>query len=252
MKRILAVVIALVLMCGMLVSCENAEAILEKADAALLSAPYKVIMKFDFECDNEELNEVFSLMNMEVPVTVDGKNIAMDMSMDIAGTTASSKMIVADMVLYYNIEAMGQVMKMKTTLTDEQYEEFMDDSNTEMIIEPDDFSEFTIENKDGKKVIACGKISDEALEDLNELMDESLGVGVVDASVNELSYSITISDGKYDAIDMSCSYSVTSEGETYNVTLNLTAKYSYEGVERVTVPADADSYQEWNYTDIIG
>ena len=106
MKKILAVVMTLVLMCGMLVSCENAESILAKADEALTEAPYKLNMKLNFECDNEELNQIFSLMNMDIPVSVDGENLAMDMSIDIMGVSASSKMVVADKVLYYDMEAM--------------------------------------------------------------------------------------------------------------------------------------------------
>ena len=102
MKKILAFLMIAVLLCTMLVSCdEDAQTLLEEADAALLENPYKLTVKMNFECDNEEIGEYLSMMNLEVPVVVDGKNMSMDMSMDVMGETMAAVIVVYDKVLYY-------------------------------------------------------------------------------------------------------------------------------------------------------
>ena len=107
MKKFLALVLALVLVCGMLASCQSVDSILEQAEAALLTTPYTMTMKMAFSSDNKTVDQILSIMNVEIPVTVDGKNIAMDMELDIMGATAGVEAIVADMVMYYNIQVMS-------------------------------------------------------------------------------------------------------------------------------------------------
>lgn len=252
MKKILILILALALMCSMLVSCENAQSLLEKAAAALESAPYTLTMKMEFESDNEELNEVFSVMNVEVPMTIDGENVAMDISMDMMGYAVDAKITVADRVMYYNMSMMGQSIKMKAEMNEEQYKEFLADSNTEMAVNPEDFGELTVESKDGKKYIACTKISEEGLNALNDIMKDSLDAIEGEASVSDITYGVTLNDGKYESIDMTCVYSVTVLGETYSVTFKLGAEFSYDNVAKITAPADTDTYQDVGFDDIMG
>ncbi len=252
MKKILALVMALILTCVMLVSCDNPISMLKKADAALDEAPYAVTMKMEFECDNDELNQIFSLMNMEIPATVDGENLAMDMSMNMMGYAVDAKMTVADKVMYYNMEMMGESVKMKATMNDEQYSEFMAENNTQMAVNPKDFGKLTVENRDGKKYIACGEISEEGIKALNDVMADSLEGMDGEATVSNVTYGVTISNGKYESIEMTCVYSVTIYEETYNVTFNLSAEFSYDNVEKITAPADADTYEEVSFDDLEG
>lgn len=252
MKKFLALILVLTVMCGMLAACDTPQSLLEKAEAALQNEPYQMTMKMEFSSDNKDLNEIFSIMNMEVPVTVDGKNIAMDMSMDIMGTSAGVEVIVADMVMYYNIELMGQQVKMKATMNEEQYKEFMEENNTEMMVNPEDFGELTVEKKDGKKYIACAKISNEALEELNEMMEEALDAVDGKAAVKEVSYGVMLADGKYETMDMTCVYTVTAGGETYTVTFKLGAAFTYDNVAKITAPADADQYQSVDIGQLMG
>ncbi len=252
MKKVLVFVMALVLTCGMLVSCDDAQTMIEKADAALAEAPYTMTMKMDFACDNEEINELFSMMNMEIPVTVDGKNLAMDMSMEASGYTTDIKVIVADMMMYYDIEMMNQSVKMKAAMDEEQYKKFMSDSNAEMTVNPEDFGTLTVESKDGKKYIACGEISEEGLKELNDMMEESLQSLGGEASVSDVTYGIVLNDGKYESMEMTCIYSVTVAGESCNVTFKMRAEFSYDDVAAITVPEDAEEYQEMDFDELMG
>ena len=252
MKKILARVMILTLMCSMLVSCDNAEKLIEKADAALEEAPYTVTMKTEFECDNKEINEILSAMNMEIPMTIDGKNIAMDMSMDAMGYTTTAHITVVDMVMYYNIKMMGQTIKMKATLNEEEYKEFLEESSTQMMLDPEDCEELTVEKKNGKKYITCANVSEKGLKALNKILEDITETFDGKATVSEVSYGITLNDGKYESMDLSCVYSFTMAGETFNVTMKCGADFSYDDAEKVTAPADAAEYEEAKFSDLLG
>ena len=252
MKKILALVIALTLLCTVLVSCDNAVAMVKKANEALEQAPYNVTLKMDFESDNKQINDILSTMNTEIPVSVDGKNIAMDMSLGVMGYTVDADIVIADMVMYCDVSLLGQNIKMKTDISEEQYDELMSENNVEMPINPTDFGELKVETKDGKKYIACGKISDEGLEELNGIMEKALESVDGEASVVDISYGVTLNDGKYEKMDLMCVYSVTVSGNTCTVTFNLDAQFSYDNVQSIAAPAGASSYTKVDINDFLG
>lgn len=258
MKKIVStlLLIAMVAMSAFaFASCEPASAAdaLARADKALTETPYTVTMSMDFNTDNAELNAVFDTMSVEFPVTVDGNNMAMDMSMALAeGMSAAIKMTVVDQVLYYDMTLFGQNVKMKATLNEEQYKEFMAENNTEMPVDPSSFATLTMEKVDGKHVITCAGISNEGLTEMNKLLSDSLTALGADAAVGDLSFVITINEDKYESMALTASYSVTIEGQTYTVSMTMRATYTYESVAPITAPADADTYEEVGFEDLMG
>jgi len=130
----------------------------------------------------------------------------------------------------------------------------MAENNTEMVLEPEDFGELTLETKEGKKYIACGEISEEGLNELNDVVAESLEAldGAASVSVADVIYGITLNNGKYESMDMTCVYSVTVAGETCNLTFELSLEFSYDNIARITAPANADEYEEVDFGDLMG
>lgn len=258
MKKIISVVllIAMIAMSTCLfASCEavTAASAIEKADKALTEGPYTVTMSMDFECDNAQLNAIFDAMTMEFPITVDGDNMQMNMSMDIMeGVSASVSMTVVDKVLYSNTSVAGQTMKMKATLSEDDYKEFIKENGAEMPIDSANFETLTLETVDGKQVVTCSGITSEGTEALNKLLADSLSGMGADASIGDLSYVLTIADGKYESMALTVSYSITVAGQTYTVSMTMNAKYSYAEVAPITAPADADTYSEVSFDQIMG
>jgi hypothetical protein len=152
-KKIIAFVMILALLCAMLTSCSEAESLLRKADNFLEDEPYTMTFEVDFESDDPKLNKAFSDFDMEIPVTVDGKNISMDMSMRYDGYNANAKIIVYDMVMYCDITAGRQNAKVKADISDSQYDTLMIDSGAQMPLEIDDFADITASLKIGERVV---------------------------------------------------------------------------------------------------
>ena len=258
MKKFLSLLMILCLMCGLLVSCtgetaDTAEELISKADEVLEDAPYTVTMKLDFDCDNAEVNQILSAMNMEIPVTIDGENLSMVMSMEMMGESFSATATVVDKVMYYDVTVSGENVKMKASMTDEQYKDFMENQNTaNMMVNPEDFGTLNVENKDGKKHIACGEITEAGLKKINDSVAESLGALDGEAKFSNISYEIILKDGKYESMILDCDYQVSVEGLTVNIDYKISAEYTYEGVEAIVAPADAADYTAVGYDDIMG
>ena len=258
MKKLLSLTLVLTLLvtgiCA-LASCEavTAASAIKKADEALLAAPYVMTMSMDFECDNAEMNAVFDALSMEIPVTVDGDNLSMNMSVEaVPGMTASVAMTVVDKVLYYNMSVAGQTVKMKATMTEEQYADFQKDNQAEMPVDPGQFENLTLEKVDGKHVVTCEGITEEGRAALNEILGEATGSIDAEATIDSLSYVVTIADDKYESMALSVAYSFTVAGETFTTTMTMNAKFAYTDVAPITAPADADSYTEADINDLLG
>ncbi len=270
MKKITSVFLALILVLGLfaLTGCteqlkdllpgtstvqeEKPEDLLAAASMDLAQKPYSMTMKMNFSSDNQEMNEVFKMMNMEIPVTIDGDNLSMDMSMDMMGDTMTTKMILVDKVLYYDMEIYGMSQKMKATLSDQQFQEFMGEQTVGMPVDYSQFAVLKAEKKDGKTVINCEGITDAGKKALNDQMAASLAAMGGSASIGDFTYTITLKDGKYESMDLSCTYTVSVAGQSVSVTMIMGAVISYDNVPAITVPADADSYTLIDYSELMG
>lgn len=236
-------------------SCEavTAASAIADADQYLTEHPYTVTVSMDFDCNNSEMSEIFDAMSVEVPVTVDGKNMAMDMSMEVMpGMSASIKMTVVENILYYDMSLMGEAVKMKSTLNEEQYKEFMEENGAQLPVDSTSFESLTLENKDGKHVITCSGITTEGLNAMNEILTDAVTSAGAETAVGDLSYVLTISDGKYESMALTASYTVTAEGQTYTVSMTMNAKYAYDNVQPIVAPSDAASYTEADFDDMLG
>ena len=272
MKKFLAFILVMAMMCCVLVSCNNvqkqtekeddassqpiaeptAQELLEEADNALLTAPYKMTITMDFGCDDEMLDQAFSMMSMEIPVVVDGNNILMNYSMNVMGYNVEMEITLVDSVMYYNMNIMDQTEKMKCTLTEEQYQEFMQSNNTQKPLSFEQFGELTAEKKDGKTYIDCTQISEEGIAELNKQLADSLSSLGAEASFKDLTYYIVLKDGKYESMNMDCDYTMTLEGKTYTVNMAIGYVFDYSEAATVAAPADANDYREVDYAEIMG
>lgn len=252
MKRVLSVLLMLSLLVCLFASCDTltAAAAMTKAEKALGDIPYTVTMSMDFTCEDEKLNAVFDALSLELPVTVDGDDLYLDMSTEVMGFTTGITMTVVDKVLYANTTVMNQSVKLKSTLTEEDYEEFLKDNNTELPVTADSFETLSMEVRDGKQIVTCTGITTEGLTAMNDHLADTFKALGAEAAAGDLTLVATISDGLFESLALTASYSVTVEGETHSLSLAMNARYSYEDIRPITAPADADSYTDVSFDEI--
>lgn len=259
MKKILSTLLAVVMMITgvcMFASCDAVSAVtaIAQADQALENNPYCVTITMDLRCDNAQINEVLKTMNMKIPVTVNGKDLAMSVTTEVYGISATANMTIVDKVLYYDmaVPLLGQNMKMRTALTEMQYEDFFKDSGSKMPVDSTQFQSLSLQSSGGKHVISCSGITSDGLSSMNELLSDALSIIGASVSVGDLAFAMTISGGKYESMDLSAVYTVTVGGQTHVVNMKMTSNYAYDNIQPVTKPADASSYKDVSYGDIMG
>lgn len=256
MKKLLSATLALAMILTgicLFTSCEpaTAAAVVEKADKALTSAPYTMTISMDFASDNGDLSAVLDTIGTDIPVTVDGENVSFSMSIGSGADTTNLQMVVVDKVLYYDIQLLGQSVKMKATMSDEDYAELRSESGISMPVNPSHFEKLTMETQDGKQIITCTGISEEGRTLLNESLGETIDDIGFEMALTDLSFVLTVSDGKYESMALSVTYTAALANETVTVTANLTAKFSYADIAPITAPADADKYTEIDPDDLL-
>ena len=179
---------------------------------------------------------------------MDGENLSVNLSTEIIGVT----MTVVDRVLYSHTTFLNQDVKLKTTLSDEDFEAFTESNNTDMPVTSENFETLTMETRDNKQIVTCTGITSEGLTAMNDLLADSLTSMGAEAAVGDLKLVAAISDGLFESMALTATYSVTVKGETHTRSLTMNAKYSYDNVLPVTAPADADSYKDVSFDDIMG
>ncbi len=122
----------------------------------------------------------------------------------------------------------------------------------DMPVDYSQFSELTAEKIEDGIVITCTGITDIGKKVLNDQIAESLEAMEGSAEINDFTYSITLKDGKYESMSLSCDYVVSVEDSRFLLKLNIGASFDYENVADILPPEDMESYTSVTYGDIIG
>lgn len=264
MKKIL--ILVLVFTCFMLASCNDtpplldnayAMSLLESADAEFAKAPRTVEISRKFSSDNKLIHDRLAGMNMELPMVIDGENLSISTTRETQGQidlTYIDIMIVDD-VIYLKVSNFMGKSRVKATISEEQYQELMEESNGNMIAAPEDFGELVVKNEGEKKHISCDNISAKKLESLNnamgEMLDDILGNMKYESSVAEVTFDIILNQGRYERIDMLNVYSIVMGGQRYRLTMEFSAEISYDYVAPIIAPSDADEYREISFDEFL-
>ena len=249
MKKFLAFALVIVMCMFTFASCADADDVLGEADDALLAAPYKMNIKMNYSTEHEEFKEIFNAMNVNVPVIVDGNNMLIDVSMDVLGESVKTKMTLIENILYYDMDVNGEKIKMKSALEKDAYDEFLEEQGVSMPAEYTDFDEIELKKEKDKMTVTCQGLSDQALKDIKNLINDGLEGVNAKIDVNNIKFTITLKDKKYESIKLSCTYTIVIEDKSFEVAMSFETEFVYTDVPKVSAPADADDYTSMN--DIV-
>jgi len=280
MKKIITLLMIVAMMFTLLVSCDSAlkdedlddlpaeeeeenkkdkedskkktEELLQNADEVLAKTAYKVIMKTSFKAEDKNLDAALAANTIEIPIIIDGENLSMDMSMPALGVDRST-IVVVDKVLYMLVEANGNTVKYKCSLTQEQFEKFMAENNVTMPVEYKYFNEKKVKTDDDSKIISCSKLNQAGKDMLKERAKnvlESMGNNS-EPAYDEIELALVVKDGKYVSQEIEMDYSITVQDQKFNVSATISSRYDYSEEYKVVLPEDADSYTEMKYEDLF-
>ncbi len=263
MKRFLKVIslmLALLLSLGLLSSCSNAaERAVELAEKVLAGERYAVDLSFSFECDDEELSSVLDLISdMDMRMTKDGDNASVrtEAAFDILGQTLTveAEYIAIGNELYEitsaSVLGTSETTKRRATMSNTERSEFLGDAGA-TDVSYTDFGSMSFEKTDAGFKISYTEANGVICDDMEDMMEDMLAEFDAEVSVSNVVLSVVIKDGKYSRATISCDYTVTIDRELTEVHMDSLMVYDYEGIDKIVAPADANSYNEVTYEDIM-
>ena len=257
--RFISVFLVLALIFGCFVSCDAEEIdpakLLENATNATSNAPYAIEMDMSFSTSNTKYKSTLENMSIDgMKVYVDGKNINMSMDADVSGVKTNMEYTVFNRVMYVNMSISGygqkQTIKKKANMTAEEVKEFLGDNGVDSEISVSDFTEYSMAKEGDVYIITCAGVTD----DIKEVMLDKVSglVNGAEIEVDDVTYRVKIADGKYDGVYLYCDYVMTVGSETVEFTMKITLEFDYDEEVKISVPDDADEYDEVEYSEISG
>jgi len=250
MKKIIGLILTLTMLLSLLTSCmPTVSSAIEKADKALREEPYKLEMKLSVETGETMIDDIFAGMNNLASVYIHGNNFEMNMDM---GEAEMSMLLIND-TFYTNISAGGVTYKQKAILSTDEMKDVKENYSAEAPFSEEDFEDVTIDkNDDGEIVIVC---KSPKAETINAAIDEYLASFEemdFDVSIDDISYIITFDDSRYDEMEAEIKFSMSFLGEKISATMKFELDFDYDDGKILNPPADADSYETVDYSDILG
>ena len=235
MKKLIALLLALTAMVASVVSCsapKSAAELLNDADAALASAPYKMTMSMDIDCDNELVATFIEAAAGETVAYIDGENFATEM--------LGMEMTVVDKVAYIKYEMEGVSVKYKQTLSEEDLAEAGSSLSMTESFDSEMFESVEMTTENGKTTITCTALK---ADKANEALSSVLGsLEDTDATIGDLSYVIVLKDGRYESATIEMSAEIDVSGIKTAVAYSIGITFDYDAGKTITAPADANEY----------
>lgn len=232
MKKLIALLLALTATVASVVSCsapKSAAELLDDADAALASAPYKMTMVMDFDCENDDLAAIFEATAGETVAYIDGENFSTQM--------LGMEMTVVDKVAYIKYEMEGVSVKYKQNLSEEELAEV---GSSLKSFESEMFENVEMTTENGKTTLTCTALK---ADKVNEVIESVFGsLEGTEATISNISYVIVLNDGRYESATMEMSAEIEVMGFKTAFSCSVGSAFDYEAGKTITVPADADEY----------
>lgn len=194
----------------------------------------------------------------ENTIELDGNKVEIFVG-DTMGTGEMS-IIAVDGVCYFD---MGENGKYKVAVTEEQLATILDEYNFSVGSVDGDESESESESdiditeladlkgtvdEDGNVTVTSDSLSSDLF---NELLAEFVEDGS-EISIEDLSFSFVISSESLPSeVNVSMTINFAEEGVEYSMGMDIALSYEF-GNASVSVPADADEYEEYTFEDMFG
>ena len=255
--KIVSLLIVFVMVLCSMVSCftPDASKLMEKATEVMNQQPYTITMDMKYSTDDETLGSVFDSLTFEdVKVNVDGEKMSIKMDMDMGIAEAELNYILISKTMYMNVavSGMSQAIKQKATLSDEDFKEFKEEMGISAQEDILDFSEMVLEKVEDTYVITCTGASEEFYESINESMEEMADSLGGSCTVSDLKYVVEIKDGKFKTMQLSATYEMSVEEKKISVDFTMDMDIDYDVEFAIEEPADKESYEEVDFSNIMG
>ena len=261
-KQVLSIMLACLVLLSLLVSCgetpNTMEAIVGLAVSALEENAYSATSTIGVESTNSEIADVVATLNGSLPTITysvkDGQFTA-KLNMSVSDVAVEKAYTLKDGVLYSNslVSASGvqTVVKKKAIFDGEKLTTALTDIGAGAEIDYTDFSKFVIEGEGEKYTISFTEMKPDALTGVDALMGGALEEAGYTLTLTNVTMKYNIESGKYLDTQVTYTYQVEADGETYSLTTSVTTTYDYTTEVVIFAPQDTGAYELVGYEDVL-
>ena len=250
--RLTALAVALMMITSCLFSCDlifgtDPADMIKKADEALESQPYTVLINMTYTSDDEGMAEAIEMLSPPtVEMQVDKDALFATMTMTLHGRLSRSTYTAIDGTIYFDSyeerEDEIYTSKKKASLTEDAVADIKNSLGDGANLSADDFKSISAEDLDGVTVITCTDIKDSALSDIIDALQYKLtDIGAM-VFVNDATLVLNIKNGRYISSETVCTYAIATSDDVYTVTMESRTDYDYTSEFEITAPANTDEY----------
>lgn len=248
-KRFTALILSLLVAMGAFSSCIFIEQDLQ-------SDTYVVNVRMVFATNDEKMKDAVDAMSASAVLSVDHGDISMEAISTVDDIAVKKSYVYVGETLYHSNETSLGDMSVseyeKATATKVDVKSILSQAGAGASIGLDDFDTHEVYGSKGVNNYFCSDINEEAGESLCNIMAskfEGLDATVI---LTEASYSLDTESARNVASVLSCSFKITMNGTTYEITVHTYCDYDYDAEVSISAPADTEKYADVSYKDIIG
>ena len=242
--------------CNKLKDVTDVGELITNAEKQLDSVDHTVNISMTFISNDEDMAAALSAFDStSIALRKSQDKVNIEMNVQFGEFFANNSYTVVENTLYgkseSNMTGATETAKKKAQLTAAEKMSVTNNAGVGAVLSYDDFDSVTLEESDTVHIITCTGLKAESNETLVKVFKSSLDREVDWVSVSDAQLVIRLVDGKYNGMYMTCNYSVSINGVTYDVRMQLVREYDYTTPVSITAPTDVSEYELVPYNAII-
>lgn len=252
LRKALALIICLTLVCGCLASCEILDALGSGSQTKVDPDKYEATVRIVFASNDSKMKAALSAVSSTSTVRSSGSSLEVYTEGKGSDISVTDSYILTGGMLYHTLIAQshGYSVIQRKAATFNETEEYLLLAllGPGAGIDKDDFNNVI----DGSLGYTCENITDEAREGLEKTLADKLAVIGATVMVDEVTLLLNIENGLTTSSTLSSNLVITLDGEEYEVTMRTYTDYDYKAdVPHMMAPSDASEYEVVSYEEIM-
>ena len=247
MKKITSLLLSLVLVVSLLASCTFTE-------TPLQSDTYQANVQIKYSSENADMAAAISAMESKATVYVSGSDLKIETGSEMNNISTRDTYVFFGGMLYHDgritVDNKTVVTLERTNLSEDKLSQLLSDVGAGAGITSSDFN---IQDKSGDELNythTCSRITSGAKSSLEALFGAKFkGFGTVELTGAE--YTLVGKDGRDESSTLTCHFSITMNGVTYDVTMEIITEYDYNAIFGISAPASTSDYQQVSYEEMF-
>ena len=254
LTKLMSLMLALAICFGCLTAC-NFGAGNEQPDE-IDGSEYVAKVEIKFATNDDKLKSAVDAMNSSAEICAKDGNFYVVTSSGVNTTFAKREYTLIDGMLYcktkLEVSGLSVTETNRAEMNEENASKLISDVGAGASVGIEDFYVVDVVTYGDITSYTCSDPFDEAKLSLASIISDDFSAIGATVSVTDVEYTLETVDDLPISSVLSCSYSITLGGETYEITMRLYTSYDYKTPVSIVLPENAEEFKTVSYDEIVG